>query len=262
MDERHSVAITNLSYLVLYEEERVDYVTPEKVSRVTETSPPSWPHEHTESGYAIRFAPASSLIMPDDPDANMYVKDDKIAGVVRKCVKRQKRDSLNVRVLKGLISSSSFEMDDAALQNLFYAANDIFFSNELVGRVTWDWSDPNSPQYYDDVVGTTAVKRRAASLGGGWDTLIVLSTPVLKNPAYDRRLLICAFLHELIHCYLYIKCGPTAGDNNGHTDGFKQVAAIMDDWVGSDLLRLRSLTVELDYFRTDQQDHSRQHSWR
>lgn len=243
---RDSVPVTNLAYLVLYEA-RDDSGQHEIPSHYHDAGLSSTPQrEQTESGYAIKFAPASSLISPDDPDAANYLTDKAAADLVRKSIKKHKRDSLNSRILKSLITSSTFEMDDAALQNLFHAANDIFFSTDLAGRVAWDWSDPTSPQYQDDIVGTTALKRCAR---GGWETLIVLSTPVLRNPRYDRRLLICTFLHEMIHCYLYVKCGPAAGHNNGHTEGFSTIAGLIDDWVGGELLRLRCLSVDIEYFR-------------
>ncbi|MDE9440013.1 hypothetical protein EWS82_13115, partial [Staphylococcus xylosus] len=58
------------------------------------------------------------------------------------------------------------------------------------------------------IVGTTAL-RRSARLGG-YETLIVLSSPILKDTKYNRRLLISTFLHEMIHSFLFIVCGITA----------------------------------------------------
>lgn len=79
----------------------------------------------------------------------------------------------------------------------------------------------------------------------------MLSEPILKSEKYDRRLLLSAFLHELIHCYLFIQCGFEARRERGHTKGFHIIAGIIDKWVGEGYLSLCSMKANLDYFRRD-----------
>lgn len=142
--------------------------------------------------------------------------------------------------------SSAFPLDDDALRSVFSAANELFFANRLARRVAWDWSHPGSAQYRSAVVGTTAL-RRCADLGG-WETLIVLSSPVLRDTRYNRRLLLSTFLHEMIHSFLFVTCGKKAGRAGGHTEGFRQIAEVIDKWVGKDYLRLSDMEADLRYF--------------
>ncbi|KAM0667546.1 hypothetical protein MY8738_009245 [Beauveria namnaoensis] len=143
-------------------------------------------------------------------------------------------------------SSSAFPLDNDALRSVFSAANELFFANRLARRVAWDWSHPGSAQYQSAVVGTTAL-RRCAHLGG-WETLIVLSSPVLRDTRYNRRLLLSTFLHEMIHSFLFVTCGRKAGRQGGHTEGFLQIAQVIDAWVGKDYLRLSDMQADLQYF--------------
>ncbi|KAI1175550.1 hypothetical protein F4777DRAFT_322292 [Nemania sp. FL0916] len=160
--------------------------------------------------------------------------------------RRRRRVSQHERILKSLISpkafGSEFEIDDKALQGIFYAANEIFFRGSLKGRVTWTWEDLPA-----NLIGTTAW--RDAPDGHGYETLIFLSNQILKNRKYNRRLLISTFIHELIHSYLFVYCGYRPDDCGGHTSGFRRIANLINDWVGEeDLLRLHKMEAELSDF--------------
>ncbi|KAI1119251.1 hypothetical protein F5Y14DRAFT_127403 [Nemania sp. NC0429] len=172
--------------------------------------------------------------------------------------RRRKGLSRHERILKSLISpkalSAEFDIDDKALQGIFYAANEIFFRGSLKGRVTWTWEDLPT-----NLIGTTAW--RDAPDGHGYETLIFLSRGILKNKKYNRRLLISTFIHELIHSYLFVSCGYHPDDCGGHTSGFKQIANLINNWVGEEnLLQLHKMEAELSDFEirtadTLSQDH-------
>lgn len=159
-------------------------------------------------------------------------------------------DSRHGRILRALINPKSraaeFSLDNDALRSIFSAANELFFCNRLAGRVAWDWSHPASAQYQAHIVGTTAVRR---SRDGGYETLIVLSSPILQDTKYNRRLLISTFLHEMIHSYLFVVCGLKARHEGGHTEGFRQIADTIDRWVGHSYLRLSEMDADLEHFR-------------
>jgi hypothetical protein len=116
--------------------------------------------------------------------------------------------------------------------------------------VTWDWSHSAPSRYDSRVIGTTAL-RRAAAHTRGFETLVVLSSTILRDPRYSRRLLISTFLHELIHCYLFICCGFRARGCGGHTEGFREIAAVVDEWVGEGGggLFLTRVEADLELFR-------------
>ena len=142
-----------------------------------------------------------------------------------------------------------YPLDNDALESIFSAANEIFFNGRLSQRVAWDWSHASSPRYDSRVIGTTAL-RRAAAHTRGFETLIVLSASILRGGGFSRRLLISTFLHELIHCYLFICCGFRARWEGGHTEGFRDIAAVIDEWVGEGGgLYLRRVEADLDLFR-------------
>lgn len=138
-------------------------------------------------------------------------------------------------------------IDDDALLSILNSANAVFFDGVLSGRVQWEWSSQS--RYHTELIGTTALRPRAN--GDGFETLIVLSSPILKNPKYDRRLLLSAFLHELIHCYLFILCGFEARRERGHTKGFHDIAEIIDNWVGPGYLSLCNMKANLNHFQKD-----------
>ena len=201
--------------------------------------------------------------------------DDQAARLVEQhlaAYRQRNRNSQHERILKSLIcpravpgGHDQFEIDDEALQGIFYAANELFFQGRLKGRVTWDWSSTGSnsdsdsqgadgsgfsahSKYRSKIIGTTALRRAGPDMGGGYETLIVLSQPILKDRRYNRRLLISTFLHELIHSYLFVCCGFAARKAGGHTDGFRRIARLIDRWVGPQILYLCNMEADLKDF--------------
>ena len=213
-----------------------------------EARPPSPPgggnNNNTVNGY-------------DNEDDAYFISDDQAADNVTAHLagfRRRYPTSRKERILRSLIHPKSgsgvadFELDDDALTNIMCTANDLFFGGRLENRVQWDWSNKNSdPQYDCKIIGHTSL--RVKKDAGGIETFVLLSTPILKNRAYSRRLLISAFLHELIHCYLFICCGWKARKDGGHTDGFRRIANTIDQWAGRDNLFLCQVEADLEQFR-------------
>ncbi|KKP02427.1 hypothetical protein THAR02_05493 [Trichoderma harzianum] len=272
MPDASSIHVKNLAFLVIREHEPSPPPTPPPQSDHRAGFPPPPPHlgpsfmsmsapmERTQSGLSIS-SDTSAVEPPCDQEGDCdhhdhppLLSDLAAARLVRRHVaniRRWKhRDSQHGRILKALINPKSreadFPLDNDALRSIFSAANELFFANKLTQRVTWDWSHPASAQYESHIVGTTAL-RRSARLGG-YETLIVLSSPILKDTKYNRRLLISTFLHEMIHSFLFIVCGITARHQGGHTEGFRQIAEIIDEWVGKEHLRLRDMEADLERF--------------
>ncbi|KAI1430772.1 hypothetical protein GGR50DRAFT_160760 [Xylaria sp. CBS 124048] len=183
------------------------------------------------------------------PESGGNIEHDKAARLVEEDMadyRRRRKLSQHERILKSLISpkplSGEFEIDDEALQGIFYAANELFFRGRLKGRVVWTWDDLPT-----DLIGTTAW--RDAPNRQGYETMIYLSRSILKNKKYNRRLLISTFIHELIHSYLFVYCGYRPDDCGGHTSGFKRIADLINDWVGErNLLQLHKMEAELSDF--------------
>jgi hypothetical protein len=221
------------------------------------SAPTSTAMERTESGLSI--SSETSHRSRDCPGGDGFspalLSDRAAARAVRDHLanfRRRNPASQHGRILRSLILPKSrgaeFALDNDALQSIFLAANEIFFANRLARRVRWDWSHPASAQYHSSIMGTTAV-RRSARLGG-FETLIVLSSPMLRDTKYNRRLLIATFLHEMIHSYLFVVCGLKARSCGGHTTGFRQIADIIDRWVGKDRLHLVNIEADLNLFQS------------
>ncbi len=277
--ESGSIQIKNLAFLVIREQRPEQSHGHDDYSRKSAGNFPPKPAvvERTQSGLSISSDASTGHQTTDDVDEEVggpFVDDIAAAKLVREHIinfKRRCPDSQHARILRTLInpkpsqssSSSSattpsnstpganhdFPLDNDALRSVFSAANELFFANRLSRRVAWDWSHEGSTQYRSAVVGTTAL-RRSARLGG-WETLIVLSSPVLRDTRYNRRLLVATFLHEMIHSFLFVTCGIRAGRDGGHTEGFRQIAEAIDQWVGRDQLRLGDMEADLEYFRGD-----------
>ncbi|KXH44188.1 hypothetical protein CNYM01_09001 [Colletotrichum nymphaeae SA-01] len=246
---RGSIPVQNLSFLVIREQTSP---TPEPA----EADVTSSQMERTASGLSI--SSDTDIYSAASEDDLRLLDDDVAARLVENRLqlgRRRTKDSQHERILRSLIRPRSrhaeFSIDNDALESIFSAANEIFFHNSLSQRVTWDWSHASSAQYKDHIIGTTALRR---SKMGGFETLIVLSNPILKDKQYNRRLLISTFLHELIHSYLFIKCGVKARQCGGHTTGFRRIAELIDLWAGPDNLHLRNMEADLDHFREDE-DH-------
>lgn len=245
----------------------VHYYTEDAVPlpRETENLPDFWPvparlkptpiagvgMERTLSGHSIsddhtdhRFALTELL---EDSAAAQRVREHMAT------FKRRNPDSKHERVLRNIISPKSaaatYPLDNDALESIFLAANEVFFHGRLSQRVTWDWSHSSSPHYDSSVIGTTALRRASKR---GFETLIVLSSPILQDRKYSRRLLISTFLHELIHSYLFICCGFRARHCGGHTPGFHTIAGLVDEWAGPDsFLYLSKMEADLSCFRAE-----------
>ncbi|KAJ1327576.1 SprT-like domain-containing protein [Microdochium nivale] len=190
------------------------------------------------------------------PDQDHNMSDEEAATVVELHVAenhKRNRHSKHERILKSLINpkarSADFEIDDEAIQGIFYAANEFFFCGRLKGRVTWEWAERSNSRFQANIIGTTALRK--ASEIGGYETLIILSSHFLRDRNYSRRLLISTFLHELVHSYLFICCGFKARASGGHTDGFVRIASLIDDWAGPDTLHLKNIEADLDDFLAD-----------
>jgi SprT-like family len=163
---------------------------------------------------------------------------------------KRRHNQLIGRILGDLINRRS-PLSDESLENLKVAADKVIFDGKLGDRVKWRWSFGHESQYGKDLLGTTAL--RFASCGRGFETLIVLSTPLLLNSEFNRDLLLSTFFHELIHCYLFIQCGLGHAKDDGHTAGFRKIAGIIDEWIvqanGHQRLHLCNMRANLDQFR-------------
>ncbi|CAK7208365.1 hypothetical protein SEUCBS140593_000148 [Sporothrix eucalyptigena] len=216
-------------------------------------------HEQDQYGHESDPYMVESLSCPvqdhgaHNPTEPMMTDSEAAASVTSHLAEFNRRcpSSRHERILLGLIHPKSvnaeFELDSSALESIFSAANEVFFNGRLTGRVQWDWSDANSnPQYDNKIIGHTSLRRAQM---GGFETFILLSTPILRSREYSRRLLISAFLHELIHCYLFICCGWSARESGGHTDGFRYIADTIDQWAGRENLFLCQVEADLERFR-------------
>ena len=244
-----SVPVKNLAFLVIREREQSP-PTPGRPSADDVAD-----IERTESGLSITQPHSKNQADDEEHDAFM-LNDEAAARIVQNHVQAYRRrcsDSQHERILKTLINPKSreadFPLDNDALRSIFSAANELFFANRLSQRVAWDWSHAKSSQYQSHIVGTTALRR--SSRLPGYETLIVLSSPILKDTKYNRRLLISTFIHEMIHSFLFVTCGQKAGRDGGHTRGFRRIADIIDDWAGKEYLRLGDMEANLERFRGD-----------
>ncbi|KAJ6442998.1 metallopeptidase [Purpureocillium lavendulum] len=216
------------------------------------------PMERTESGLSISSSASAGDSLSDNdnplPPGVTLLSDHSAARFVRSHVasfRRRFPDSQPERILRALISprtrGTDWPLDNDALRSIFSAANELFFASRLTRRVTWDWSHPDWGQYDSHIVGTTAL--RPCTRLGGWETLIVLSSPILRDTKYNRRLLITTFLHEMIHSFMFVMCGLKARESGGHTEGFRQIAVVIDEWAGREFLHMGDMEADLERFR-------------
>ena len=171
--------------------------------------------------------------------------DKEAAREIKRWFTKRRNDQLTVRILRNLIIRRD-ELDDNSLNDLLLAADRTIFGGRLSGRVRWEWSD-GQPEYEHELLGTTALRPADFSIGG-WETLIVLSKPLLQNKRFSRDLLLSTFLHELVHCYLFIRCGLDHAKDDGHTEGFREIAEMIDRNFGQERLHLCNTRANLDYF--------------
>lgn len=214
------------------------------------------PMERTASGLSIQSDPTEfggSTKLLEDHEAAQRVCEHLAT------FRRRNPDSKHERILRSIINPrhQDYPLDNDSLLSIFSAANEIFFNGRLSQRVMWDWSHESSTQYDCRVIGTTAL-RRANPKTRGFETLIVLSSTILQDERYSRRLLISTFLHELIHSYMFICCGFRARCDGGHTAGFRDIAQIVDGWAGKDAaLYLSRVEANLELFQKDKKNDER-----
>jgi len=202
--------------------------------------------ERTPSGNSII---SDNTYEPQHHHTLVMLSDSAAAHKVKEHFRTRPKDGNKERYLRNLINSTQ-PIDDDALHSIRTAVDAVFFNGALTKRVIWEWSHKFDERYTTELIATTAL-RPVSSDQGGYETLIVLSEPILKDQDYDRRLLLSTFIHELIHCYLFISCGFDARLCGGHTKGFHEIARIIDAWVGDDNLRLCSMKANLDHFRLE-----------
>lgn len=214
------------------------------------------PLERTASGLSIQSDPTEfggSTKLLEDHEAAQRVCDHLAT------FRRRNPDSKHERILRSIINPrhQDYPLDNDSLLSIFSAANEIFFNGRLSQRVMWDWSHESSTQYDCRVIGTTAL-RKANPKARGFETLIVLSSTILRDEQYSRRLLISTFLHELIHSYMFICCGFRARCDGGHTAGFREIAQIVDEWAGKDAaLYLSRVEADLELFQKEKRNDER-----
>ncbi|KAH8813215.1 hypothetical protein F5884DRAFT_856498 [Xylogone sp. PMI_703] len=178
---------------------------------------------------------------------SLTVSDHQAADMVKQNFKRGRRHPPCPRhehYLRGLIKRQH-DLDAEALDAILVTMDAVFFNRTLSGRVRWKWSNPTETRYQTEFVGATALRHAAQ---GGFETLVILSDPILRRAGYSRKLLLTAFLHELIHCYLFICCGFEAKVEGGHTKGFHDIAATIDEWIGPGYLKLCDMEANLSEF--------------
>ncbi|KAI9899140.1 hypothetical protein N3K66_005601 [Trichothecium roseum] len=220
--------------------------------------------ERTESGLSISSADLTDDNTNDSEPASNFLSDHAAALLVERHMLQYRRrchNSQHERILKALVTprarGADFPLDDEALRSIFSAANELFFAGKLSRRVEWDWSTNCSDggeegRYAGHVVGTTAIRRNRR--WGGYEALIVLSSPILRDDRYNRRLLIATFLHEMIHSFLFVVCGVKARLCGGHTEGFKRIAELIDGWIGKECLRLGDMEADLEWFSKEKKE--------
>lgn len=245
-------------------------------------SPVACSMERTPSGRTILTETAVNQLALECADFSPEEDRQAALQVKRHMANPRQNVKQHERILRALIhpkphaaKGTEFPLDNDALESIFSAADEIFFQGRLSRRVHWEWSSFDSPTTNGaeeggsgggsassnsgssshggssggGIIGTTALRRASPPSRGGYETLIVLSSPILMDTGYNRRLLISTFLHELIHSYLFICCGFKARHCGGHTEGFKEIAALIDEWAGRGTLRLCDMEADLEHFR-------------
>jgi hypothetical protein len=213
--------------------------------------------EHTPSGNSIVSAPPSIAGTSSQSQNRILLGDLEAADLVEDNIRHIHSKNKHVRYLLSILSPSSLHhshpslTDDKTLRSLLHLFNTLFFSSTLTERVWWEWSD--APKYHSSLLATTAL--RHCSSRPGFETLIVMSSPLLRSDRYETRLLLGTFIHELIHCYLFVNCGFKAREGGGHTKGFNKIARGIRKWVAEfmgkegDYLGLGCEKADLEAFR-------------
>ncbi|KAI9747951.1 MAG: hypothetical protein M1815_003728 [Lichina confinis] len=177
----------------------------------------------------------ATFIRPDDTFLQTLGLTDNEAAerVIRHFINRHNdpRQTDAEKHLKRLVCSPLLRKDD--VRKVLRCADDLFFEGLLRLNVTFVWSERfigevdlrAVPDL--DIIGTTQIRQEKDRT---FRARIVLSSSMLQNPAYDRRLVLSAVLHEAIHAYLFVRLGLAAKCDNGHTEGFLTIAGVIDEW--------------------------------
>jgi hypothetical protein len=169
--------------------------------------------------------------------------DDQALRRVLQCFRRQQHQ-LSGRILQTYLNGD-LPLDSNALHNIKFGIDNTFFDGVLEDKVIWEWSGSRDEGYENDYLGTTTPRYSVAK---GTETVIVLSKPLLLSGKYSHDLLLSTFIHELVHCYLFITCGEEAQEDGGHTPAFQQIATLINNWTGHSRLRLCAMQANLDNF--------------
>ncbi|KFY88151.1 hypothetical protein V500_06528 [Pseudogymnoascus sp. VKM F-4518 (FW-2643)] len=190
--------------------------------------------------------PASSL----GPDAG-WLTDEEASRRVERCFKKRQNNVQGRILWKHL--NCELALGQESLDNIRFAADNVFFDGMLRGKVKWRWSKEGEEGYENELLGSTTPQFSPET---GIEARIVLSRPLLLSGRYSRDLLLSTFLHELVHCYLFICCGDQAQKDGGHTPGFQQIVQLINGWIGNSRLRLCSMKADLDHFTVGSEDLS------
>jgi hypothetical protein len=171
---------------------------------------------------------------------------------VERCFKKR-QNHVSGRILRKLLNRE-LELGQQSLDDIRVAADNVFFDGSLRGKVKWRWSRAGEEGYENELLGSTTPQYSPET---GIEARIVLSRPILQSGRYSRDLLLSTFLHELVHCYLFICCGDQAQKDGGHTPGFQQIVQLINGWIGNSRLRLCSMKADLDHFVIESEEVSR-----
>ncbi|KFY56037.1 hypothetical protein V496_06808 [Pseudogymnoascus sp. VKM F-4515 (FW-2607)] len=208
------------------------------------------------SGGAGFFIKGSNLTSPRPqntasslgPDAGRLT-DEEASRRVERCFKKRQNNVQGRILWKNL--NSDLALGQESLDNIRIAADNVFFDGMLCGKVKWRWSREGEEGYETELLGSTTPQYSPET---GIEARIVLSRPLLLSGRYSRDLILSTFLHELVHCYLFICCGDQAQKDGGHTPGFLQIVQLVNGWIGNSRLRLCSMKADLDHFTIGSED--------
>lgn len=178
--------------------------------------------------------PASSL----GPGAE-WLTDEKASRRVEMCFKKR-QNQLAGRILWKQLNCEQ-ALGQESLDNIRYDTDTVFFGGMLRGKVKWRWSEEGEEEYENELLGSTTPQYSSET---GIEARIVLSRPLLLSGRYSRDLLLSTFIHELVHCYLFICCGDQAQKDGGHTPGFQRIVQLINGWIGNSRLRLCSMKAD------------------
>lgn len=209
-------------------------------------------HEPNQrAGYSRKLQSAQPTSSVDE--------DDKAFKAFKTCL-NAKRPSRYARTLEKLLNRTLDPESNSIsflLKDILTLTDKVFFNRKLRTNIEWRWSRPNEEGYATDFLGTTTPIYLNDMQNPGHERTqaeIVLSSPFLRSKEYKSTLLISTFIHELVHCYLFVTCGRKAEKNDGHTEAFEKIVHEIEKWLQNDDLRLCNMKADLDFFKAEQ-DH-------